>query len=289
MWYNQFKTVLLLSSLSGLMMFMGYLLGGRDGITTAFLFSLIINAVTYFFSDKIVLSMYKAQRLDESKYENIYTLVGDLAHQMKIPMPKLWLVNTPVANAFATGRNPKNASVAVTSGILNILDEEELRGVLAHELSHVINRDILVSTIAATLASTISYVAQMMRFTAFTRQSEDSNNRRTNPIGMLAAVVLMPIAASLIQLAISRSREYLADETGAETTHEPLALAAALEKLENSVQRNHFDQRETGKASTSSLFIVNPFLGGGLMALFSTHPPMAQRIARLREMSRKRF
>lgn len=289
MWYNQFKTVLLLSSLSGLMMFMGYLLGGRDGITVAFLFSLVINAVTYFFSDKIVLSMYKAKRLDESRYANLYTIVGDLASQMKIPMPKLWLIETPVANAFATGRNPKNASVAVTSGILNILDEEELRGVLAHELSHVINRDILVSTIAATLASTISYVAQMMRFTAFTRQSDDSNNRRTNPIGMLAAVVLMPIAASLIQLAISRSREYLADETGAEATHEPLALAAALEKLETSVQINHFDQRETGKASTSSLFIVNPFLGGGLMALLSTHPPMAQRIARLKEMSRKRF
>lgn len=288
MWKNQFKTALLLASLSALLMFLGNLIGGKDGMTMAFLLSLVINGVTYFFSDKIVLNMYKARRLDESRYANIYTMVGELAHSMNLPMPKLWLLDQPIANAFATGRNPKNASVAVTTGILGILNDDELRGVLAHELSHVKNRDILVSTIAATLASTIGYVAQMLRFSNF-RQSDDSGRSRSNPLSMLAAVVLMPMAASLIQLAISRSREYLADESGADTTHEPLALASALEKLEGYKAKAHFDSRDTGKASTSSMFIVNPFLGGGLMALFSTHPPMAQRIARLREMSNKRF
>ncbi len=288
MWINQFKTAALLATLSGLLMFMGYLMGGKDGMTVAFIMSLIFNGITYFFSDKIVLNMYRAKKLDESRYQNIYSMVHELANSMQIPMPKLWLIDTPVANAFATGRNPKNASVAVTTGILSILDEDELRGVLAHELSHVINRDILISTMAATLASTIGYVAQMMRFTAFYQRSDDQK-QRTNPLGALAAVILMPIAASLVQLAISRSREYLADETGATTTHEPLALASALEKLERNVARDHFDKNDTAKASTASLFIVNPFLGGGLMNLFSTHPPMAQRIARLREMSQKRF
>ncbi|MGE0010405.1 MAG: zinc metalloprotease HtpX [Candidatus Babeliales bacterium] len=288
MWKNQFKTAVLLASLSAMLMFLGNLVGGTEGMTMAFLLSLIINGITYFFSDKIVLSMYRAKKLDPSRYQNIYAMVDELAKSMKIPMPKLWIIDTPMANAFATGRNPSNASVAVTSGILNILDEDELRGVLAHELSHVINRDILVSTIAATLASTIGYVAQMMRFTAFYGPSDDTKDR-VNPLGTLAAIVLMPIAASLVQLAISRSREYLADETGADTTHEPLALASALEKLEQNKSFAHLNPNDMGKASTASLFIVNPFLGGAIMNLFSTHPPMAQRIARLREMSRKRF
>lgn len=289
MWKNQLKTVILLASLSAILMFFGNLIGGREGMTMAFLLSLVMNGVSYFFSDKIVLNMYKAKKLDQSRYSNIYQMVGELADSMKIPMPKLWIVETPMANAFATGRNPKNASVAVTSGILGILDEHELRGVLAHELSHVVNRDILVSTIAATMASAIGFVAQMMRFSSFRQSSDDSNRNRTNPLAILAAIILMPMAASLIQLAISRSREYLADESGAEITHEPLALASALQKLEGHVATDHLDKNDSGKASTASLFIVNPFLGGGLMALFSTHPPMAQRIARLREMSQKRF
>ncbi len=291
MWLNQFKTVILLASLSAMLMFLGNLIGGRDGIMLAFILSLVINGVTYFFSDKIVLSMYGAKKLDEHKYANIYQMVGELAHSMNIPMPKLWLVDTPMANAFATGRNPKNASVAVTSGILNILNEDELRGVLAHELSHVVNRDILVSTIAATLASTIGYVAQMMRFTSFrrTQDSQSGDKNQSGFLGMLVAMILMPIAASLMQLAISRSREYMADESGAETTHEPLALASALEKLEKNIASAHLDKNDAAKASTASLFIVNPFLGESIMALFSTHPPMAQRIKRLQAMAQKRF
>ncbi len=290
MWLNQFKTVILLASLSAMLMFLGNLIGGRDGVIFAFILSLVINGITYFFSDKIVLSMYRAKKLDEHKYANIYTMVNELAHSMNIPMPKLWIVDTPMANAFATGRNPKNASVAVTSGILNILDEDELRGVLAHELSHVVNRDILVSTIAATLASTIGYVAQMMRFTSFRRQdSQNGDKNQAGLLGMLAAMILMPIAASLIQLAISRSREYMADESGAQTTHEPLALASALEKLEKNVEYAHLNRNDTAKASTASLFIVNPFWGESIMALFSTHPPMSQRIKRLQAMAQKRF
>lgn len=290
MWVNQLKTVILLASLSAILMFLGSLLGGKEGLLFAFLLSLMINGVMYFFSDKIVLSMYRAKKLDPARYPQIYDMVGDLAHSMNIPMPKLWIIDTPMANAFATGRNPKNASVAVTTGILGILDDYELRGVLAHELSHVKNRDILVTTMAATLASTISYVAQTLQYASFYQPRNGSDKERNQGVlGMLAAAILMPIAASLIQLAISRSREYLADEKGALTTHEPLALASALEKLEKNVAHAHLNRNDVGKASTESLFIVNPFLGEGLLALFSTHPPTSQRIKRLQAMAQKRF
>lgn len=291
MWKNQVKTVILLASLSALLIWLGSLIGGQEGMVMAFVLSLVMNGIAYFFSDKIVLSMYRAKKLDEHKYASIYQIVGELAHSMKIPMPKLWLVDTPMANAFATGRNPKNASVALTSGILRILNEEELRGVLAHELAHVKNRDILITTIAATLASTIGYVAQMMRYASFHRTSRPQQRDKDQGgfISLLAAMILMPLAASLIQLAVSRSREYLADESGAKATHEPLALAAALEKLHKNVAFDHLNKSDTGKASTASMFIVNPFLGGGWLSLFSTHPPMSHRIKLLQEMSRKRF
>ncbi len=288
MWFNQLKTAILLGSLSGLLMLMGGLFGGFKGIAIFFFISLVMNGFAYFYSDKMVLRMYNAKSLDKQQYGWIYDMVGELAQDVKIPMPKLWLVETPMANAFATGRNPSHASVAVTTGILEILEPSELRGVLAHEISHVTNRDILISSVAAVLASTIGFLANMMQNMAFWgTMSRDEQRRGPNPLVLLVVAILMPIAASLIQLAISRSREYLADESGAEVSHDPLALASALEKLESRAQRVHFADNDTSHASTAHLFIVKPFSGHGLSALFSTHPPMQKRIERLRQMYEK--
>lgn len=283
--YNQLKTVLLLGSLSGLFLFMGNLLGGSSGLLIAAILAVAMNFFAYFYSDTIVLRMYKARPLDRKQYASIYEMVHELANQMQIPMPKLWLVDNKMANAFATGRNPDHASVAVTTGILEILNKKELRGVLAHELSHVKNRDILVSTIAAVLATAISYIATMFRYSALAPQ--DSQNRR-NPLATLLISILVPIAASLIQLAISRSREYLADESGAECCQDPLALASALEKLHNHIPQASLNPQDVDKASTAPLFIVHPFWGAGWSALFSTHPPIGERIARLRAMAGKK-
>jgi len=285
MW-NQLKTTILLASMAGLLMVIGSLLGGYNGIIVAFVISLLFNAFAYFFSDKMVLNLYKAKPLDRNQYDWIYSMVEDLAQKSNIPMPKMWLVKTPMANAFATGRNPKHASVAVTTGILDILTTEELRGVLAHELSHVINRDILVSSVAATMASAIGYVANMMQNMAFWSSSSNNNKEsRPNPIALLFMAILMPIAASLIQLAISRSREYLADESGAHLSHDPLALASALEKLQNNVPYAHLRDNDSARATTAHMFIVNPFTGQSISALFSTHPPMKQRVERLRKIN----
>lgn len=285
MWFNQIKTAALLASLSGILMIIGALIGGYDGIFMAFIISLVMNGIAYFFSDKIVLNLYGAKPLDRDRYHWIYTIIEDLTHKDKLPMPKLYLINTPMANAFATGRNPRNASVAVTTGILDILDKHELRGVLAHELSHVKNRDILVSTVAATLAQTIGFLANMMQYAVMwggmSRNSD--RNRGYNPLVLLIAAILMPIAATLIQLAISRSREYLADESGAEISQDPLALASALEKLEAHVRYAHLRNDDTVHAPTAHLFIVKPFTGG-IGALFSTHPPMTKRVERLRKL-----
>lgn len=288
MLFDRIKTVLLLAALSGLLLLLGNLIGGKEGLFVALIMAVIMNGVVYFFSDKIVLSMYRAQPLDPHKYKHIYAMVADLAQRMKLPMPKLWLIKTPMANAFATGRSPHHASVAVTTGILEILDTDELRGVLAHELSHVQNRDILVSTIAATLAAAISYVARMAQYSAYYQSNRNNGERRSNPFAMLIIALFMPIAAALIQFAISRSREYLADESGVESTGEPLALASALEKLQNNISRAHLDNQDVGKASTAPLFIVYPFTGRGIINLFSTHPPMEKRIERLRAMVTRR-
>lgn len=282
MWYNQLKTVILLASLSGLLLLLGGYLGGTQGITVALVMALIMNVISYYFSDKIVLTMYNAQPLDQAQYPWIYTIVQELTQKADLPMPKLWLIDTPMANAFATGRNPAHASVAVTTGILDLLDKQELRGVLAHEISHVKNRDILVSTVAATLATAISYTANMLYYMSLWSSSDNDRRRGPNLIVLILLSVLLPIAASLIQLAISRSREYLADESGAETCHDPLALASALEKLNAGRAYNHLSNQDTGRASTAHLFIVNPFTAQGLLALFSTHPPVQERIARLR-------
>ncbi len=280
---NFIKTAILLASLSGLLLFLGGLLGGQSGITIALIMALILNGIAYFYSDKIVLRMYGAQPLNPQTYSWVYTMVKELAQTMQMPMPKLWLINTPMANAFATGRNPNNASVALTTSIMQLLTQQELRGVLAHELSHVKNRDILISTIAATLATAIGYVARMMQYKAMWQPSND-RNQRTNPLFALLIALLMPIAATLIQLAISRSREFQADETGAECCKDPLALASALEKLSNHIPEAHLNNDDIQKASTAPLFIVHPFTRSTLTALFSTHPPMEERIARLKAM-----
>ncbi len=283
---NTIKTILLLTCLSGLFLVLGSLLGGRQGLQVAFIMALVMNFIAYFFSESIVLRLYRAQPLDQSRYNAIYTTVQDLCTSMNIPMPKLWLVNLPIANAFATGRNPKHASVVLTSGILGLLDHDELRGVLAHELSHVKNRDILVTTIAATLATAIGYAAQMMQYAALwgtMQQNGNDSRKRSNPLAMLVAAIVMPIAATLLQLAISRSREYLADESGAHYSREPLALASALAKISN--YKQYAPAHEAVEATTSPLFIINPLTGATWMSLFSTHPPVEQRIKRLQNMA----
>ena len=283
MFWNQFKTAFLLGALSGMLILIGHYMGGETGLIIAFSIALVMNFLMYFFSDKIVLKMYGAKPLDKTKYQNVYDIVDELCYNAGMPMPKLWLVPTSMANAFATGRNPANASVAVTEGILELLDDHELRGVLAHELSHVKNRDILVATIAATLAMAIGYLADMLYWS--TLFGGRDRNRSGGGAGTIFIALLMPFAAMLVQLAISRSREYLADESGAEISHDPLALAAALEKLQYNAQVQKLKPRSQAQSSTASLFIVNPFFGKGMMSLFSTHPPMEKRVKRLRDMA----
>jgi len=287
---NWVKTVILLAALSGLLLLLGSAFGGYGGLQIALLIALVMNVMAYFFSEKIILKLYRARPLDQSQHPEVFETVQELTSTMSIPMPKLWLIDSPMANAFATGRNPKHASVAVTSGIMNILDKHELRGVLAHELAHIKNRDILISTIAATIATAIGYLAHMLRYAAFWGAMGGGNRRRGgNPFVMIFVAILMPIAAALIQLAISRSREYLADETGARYSKDPLALASALEKLHSAAAHTRTQQVDGSKASTASLFIVHPFSGKGMFSLFSTHPPVEARIARLQKMYEKMF
>jgi heat shock protein HtpX len=286
---NRLKAVLLLGTLSALLLIMGRMLGGMQGLQIAFIMALIMNFIAYFFSESIVLNLYRAQSLDKTTYKWIYTMVDELRKPMQIPMPRLWLVNMPIANAFATGRNPSHASVVITAGILDLLSPDELRGVLAHELSHVKNRDILVTTMAATLATAIGYLANMMQYAAMWGQmgSRSDSEKRSSPIAMLIIGMTMPFAAALLQLALSRSREYLADESGAHYSHEPLALASALAKISN--HKKFTPANNPVEATTSPLFIVNPLTGATLASLFSTHPPVEQRIKRLEAMAQKKF
>lgn len=290
MFFNTAKTIVLISGMTALFVGVGNLLGGYSGMVTAGIMALAMNGFAYFFSDRMILSMYRAKPLDRQQYGYIYTIVEDLARRIGIPMPRLYLVPSPIANAFATGRNPSHAAVAVTTGILDILDTDELTGVLAHELSHVKNRDILIGSVAATLATGISYLAYMLRSAAMmgNYQSNNDGQRRRNPLALLIAGTLLPMAATLIQLAISRSREFQADESGALTTHDPLALAGALEKLEQASMRGQAATDERYEP-TSALGIVKPFTRGTLLSLFATHPPMEQRIARLRILHQQRI
>ena len=277
---NMVKTTLFLGLLTGLFIAVGGLLGGRSGMMMAFVFALIMNFVSYWFSDKIVLKMYGAQPIGEAEAPVVHRIVRSLATRAGIPMPKLYLIPSEAANAFATGRNPQHAAVAVTHGIMRIMDETELEGVLAHELSHVLNRDILISTVAATVAGAISMLANMAQWGLMFGGSRDDEGRGTNPIALLLTVILAPLAAMLIQMAVSRSREYQADASGAQLTRNPNGLASALTKLGQASRIVPMD----ANPATAHLFIVKPLSGRALSSLFATHPPLEERIARLRAM-----
>jgi heat shock protein HtpX len=270
---NGMKTALLLGALSGLLLFLGEILGGQQGLVLAFGFAAVMNFVSYWFSDKIVLRMYRAKEVGPD--HPLYQLVSRLAHQANLPQPRVYVIPTPSPNAFATGRNPSHAAVAATQGILQILDERELEGVLAHELAHVRHRDILISSVAATIAVAIMMVARMAQFAAIFGGGRSNDREGSNPLGLLFMIILAPLAAMLIQAMISRSREFAADAGGAAIAGSPYGLADALRKLASKqipLEAN---------PATSHLFIVKPFTGAGLLALFSTHPPTEARIQAL--------
>ncbi len=282
---SQIKTVLLLALLSGLIIVLGGALGGKTGIVIAFAFALIMNVGSYWYSDKIVLSMYKARELAPSDAPALHAMVEELAARAGIPKPRVCVIPEQAPNAFATGRDPEHGVVAVTEGIMHMLSPEELRGVIAHEIGHIANRDILIQTVAGVLASAIVSIANMMQFAAIFgmgRNDEEEGGGGGMLSGILLAI-LAPIAASIIQMAISRSREYLADDTGAHISGDPLALAGALQKLQNYSKQIPM---KNGNASTEQMFIVSPLFGGGMANLFSTHPPIEERIARLQNMVR---
>lgn len=278
---NRFKTAVLLTALTLLLVAMGGAIGGRGGMMFAFFIACAMNFFSYWFSDKIVLRMYGAQEITEMQNPMFYGIVRNLSVRAGLPMPKVYMIPSDSPNAFATGRNPEHAAVAATEGIMRILTPEELEGVMAHEMSHVANRDILISTIAATIAGAISMLGNMLQWAAiFGSRSDDDEG---GGWGGLAMAIIAPIAAMLIQLAVSRSREYLADESGARMCGHPLSLANALRKLESG---SRMLPMQDARPATAHLFIVNPLTASGLMQLFSTHPPMEERIARLERMAR---
>ena len=270
--------------LTVLFILVGTAIGGKSGAIYAFIFAALMNFFSYWFSDKIVLRMYGAKEVSQSEAPELYGIVAELTSKASLPMPKVYIMENDTPNAFATGRNPEHAAVAVTTGILRILSRDELMGVIGHELSHILHRDILISTIAATMAGAISILATMARWGAMFggfRSDDEEGGRGGNILVVLLVSIFASIAAMLIQLAISRSREYMADEGGAHLSH-PLSLAKALGKLEVAAQRIPME----ANPSTAHMFIVNPLRGGGVLSLFSTHPPIEERIARLEEMAR---
>ena len=269
---NGLKTALLLGALSGLLLLIGEALGGSQGMMLGFLLAGVMNFGSYWFSDKIVLKMYSAKEVDSSHL--LYRITANLAQRGGLPMPKVYVIPQESPNAFATGRNPEHAAVAATEGIMRILDEHELEGVIAHELAHVKHRDILISSIAATIAAAIMMVS---RFAMFFGGGRDENNRGANPMALLATIILAPLAAGLIQMAISRSREFAADAGGASIAGTPGGLMSALRKLDAASRRVPLE----ANPATAHMFIIKPFSGAGLLSLFSTHPPTEQRIAAL--------
>jgi heat shock protein HtpX len=277
MFGNQLKTIILLTALAVLFVAIGGYIGGRNGAKIALGIAIIMNVGSYWFSDKIVLSMYAAQEISEQDDPKLYHLVQQLAFKAGLPMPRLYIIPDESPNAFATGRNPQHAAVAVTQGILRLLSYEELAGVISHELGHVKNRDILIQSIAATVGAAITYLAQFGFL--FGGRSDDDDNRGS-VVGMILMMILAPLAAAIIQMAISRSREYIADETGARLCDHPLWLASALDKLKRGAEAVPMNADQ----ATAHMFIVQPFFGGGLANMFSTHPPIEERIARLEQM-----
>lgn len=280
---NQIKTVILLGLLTGILLWIGSF-WGQSGLLFALIFSVIMNFVAYWFSDKIALAIYRAKPVTEKEAPKLYKIVREVTQMAKIPMPKIYVIPAPYANAFATGRNPKHAAVAATQGILELLNEEELKGVIAHEVSHIKNRDILIQSVAAVIAGVISYIAMMARWGALFGGFGGRDRRGGSAIELLVLAILTPILATIIRLAISRSREYLADESGAKLLHNGYGLANALEKLEKST--NHISLRPTSQAqATAHMFITNPFSGKSFLHLFLTHPSTESRIKRLRSMN----
>ncbi len=278
------RTAVLLGLLTGLLLFIGNLIGGQTGVVIAFIIAAVMNFMSYWFSDKIVLSMYRANEISREEAPWLHEIVEDLARRADIPKPPIYLVPMEQPNAFATGRGPGHAAVAVTRGILEILDQEELRGVLAHELAHIKNRDVLIASIAATIAGAISMIVNWLQWALiFGFGRDEENNNPLSLVGSILLIIITPIIAAIIQMAISRSREYLADETGAYICGCPLALASALEKIHNYVTQVPAQVNE----GTSHLFIENPLKGEGLLELLSTHPSTEKRIARLVELARK--
>jgi heat shock protein HtpX len=278
---NTIKTTLLLGALTGLLMLIGGYFGGRQGVIVAFLFAAVMNFASYWFSDKIVLRMYGANEVTERDAPELYSVVRNLALRDGIPTPRVYVIPSETPNAFATGRNEDHAAVAVTEGILRILNRDEIEGVIAHELSHIKDKDILIGSIAATIAGAIVMLANMAQWAAifgFGRSEDEEGGGGV--IGLILTAILAPIAATIIQMAISRSREYLADSEGAQLSGKPIGLASALDKLSRASQAVPMD----ANPSTAHMFIVNPLTGRSIMNLFSTHPPIEERIARLRKM-----
>ena len=283
---SMLKTKVLLAALTGLLVAIGSF-WGPGGMIIAFIFAVIMNFGSYWFSDKIVLAMYHAREVTESEFPNLYRVVRNLTYKASLPMPRVYIVESPMANAFATGRNPEHAAVAVTTGIMQILTPEELEGVLAHELAHVQNRDTLISAVAATIAGVITMIASMAQWAAIFGGlgGRNDDDRSGGIIGFLVLVIIAPIAATLIQLAISRSREYVADESGAKMSGKPWALANALGKLHNAADISAAHGRPADiNPSTAHMMIINPLRGSAIASLFSTHPPTEERIARLNRM-----
>ena len=280
---NSFKTALLLGLLTGIILGIGQLFGGSQGLVIAFVFAVLINFGSYWFSDKIVLAMYNAREVSGDDAPELYRTVQNLTLRAQLPMPRLYVIPSESPNAFATGRDPQHAAVAVTEGILRIMNREELEGVIAHELSHVKNRDILIGTIAATLAGVVMMLANMARWAAIfgVGRSDRDEEGGGGILGMILMSVLAPIAAMMIQMAISRSREFLADATGAKIAGNPLGLASGLAKLARASEMVPLEARP----ETAHMFIVSPLTGGSFLSLFSTHPPVEERIARLRAMT----
>jgi heat shock protein HtpX len=279
--FNWFKTAILMAGITALFIIVGGMIGGEQGMLMALLLAFGMNFFSYWFSDKMVLGMMNAREVDEVTAPHFYRMVSELAAKAGLPMPKVYLIEEDAPNAFATGRNPENAAVAATTGILRILSEREIRGVMAHELAHVKHRDILISTISATMAGALSALANFAMFFG----GRDSEGRPSNPIASILVAILAPLAASLIQMAISRAREYEADRGGAEISGDPESLATALEKIHRYANDRSFNAVEN-HPETAQMMIMNPLSGGGLSGLFSTHPPTDDRVSRLMEMAR---